>query len=135
MLLSKSCEYAIQAVLTIARKSDGDYLPVRKIADETGISYHFLGKILQTLTKAGILNSYKGPNGGVALVRSAAETTLLDIVAAVDGLGFAQRCALGLPKCSDESQCALHEDWGKICKNMSQMLESRSILDLISFYK
>jgi Rrf2 family iron-sulfur cluster assembly transcriptional regulator len=112
MFLSRSCQIAIQAVLHITHQPGVDFVPIKTIARETHLSFHFLGKILQNLMKKGILNSYKGPNGGVCLAKSPDQITLLDIVEAVDGLGFNTQCIIGLPKCGDDEPCAVHNQLG-----------------------
>lgn len=114
MLLSKTCEYAIRAVLYVAsaQKAEGRaYVPIRQIADDLDISFHFLTKIFQTLTEAAIVKSWRGPRGGIALARPHREITLMDIIGAVDGTVAFDRCVLGLPTCSADTPCPLHQRW------------------------
>src|SRR5690625_7578709 len=86
----------MRATLHLATlKSDG-YVSIRAISEELDISFHFLTKIFQKLTQAGILASFRGPNGGVALARPATRITLLDIVIAIDGPELFTECVLGL---------------------------------------
>ena len=133
MLLSKSCEYAIQAVLYLAKHYDTPYVSIKEIAEKNDISFHFLGKILQTLTKKGLLISYKGPKGGVSLAKSPKEITLLDVVDAIDGLEFLKsKCVIGLPNCGDGKPCALHDKWGPIRENIYKMFADKSIAQLIN---
>ncbi|MGE3802369.1 MAG: Rrf2 family transcriptional regulator, partial [Candidatus Kapaibacterium sp.] len=83
-VLSNACEYAIRAlVYIVSSKGERDYLPVRHIAEQLDISSPFLSKIVQRLAAEGILNSYRGPNGGVNLARDAEKITVMVIVAAV----------------------------------------------------
>ena len=95
MLLSRACEYGIQAVLYLAKHHDVPYISVKEIAEKHDISFHFLGKILQTLTQKGLLTSYKGPKGGVSLARSPQELTVLQVVEAIDGVEFLRKCVVG----------------------------------------
>ncbi len=111
MLLSKSCEYGIRAALFLATHDDEGYVPIRTISDELGISFHFLTKIFQRLTEAGILVSLKGPRGGVQLARPADRISIRDLVAALDGEGLFRACVLGLPGCGHERPCPLHDAW------------------------
>jgi len=131
MFLSRSCEYAIQAVLCVAQQQGSDFVPIRKIAEQTELSYHFLGKILQTLTKKGLLKSYKGPHGGIILARSADEIKLIEIVDAVDGLDFYNRCLIGLPNCGKDQPCRVHPQWGKIREEIFRMFDNTTIAMLI----
>ncbi|HPC12210.1 MAG TPA: Rrf2 family transcriptional regulator, partial [candidate division Zixibacteria bacterium] len=79
MLFSKACSYAIRAaVLAAAKDPDGRraFIPIRELADEVGVSFHFLTKILRKLTEVEIMESFRGPNGGVGLVRPARRSLL-----------------------------------------------------------
>jgi len=75
------------------------------------LSFHFLTKILQVLTQQKIMNSFKGPNGGVSLARPAQTISIKEIVVAIDGKGLFAGCMLGLDTCSDEHPCPLHQQW------------------------
>lgn len=131
MLLSRACEYGIQAVLYLAKHREAPYISIKEIAERNNISFHFLGKILQTLTQKGLLISYKGPKGGVQLAKSPAKITVLQVVEAIDGLDFFQKCVIGMPACGDEAPCALHTKWGKIRQEIYEMLSDKSIAQLL----
>lgn len=131
MLLSRACEYGIQAVLYLAQHYDVPYISIKEIAEKNNISFHFLGKIAQTLTQKGILVSYKGPKGGVRLAKAPEEITVLEVVEAIDGLNLLKKCVLGMPTCGDEQPCALHNTWGKIRAEIYKMLSEKSIAQLI----
>lgn len=133
MLFSKACMYAIRAaVLAAAKDPDGQrvFISIRELAEEVDVSFHFLTKILRKLTEANITDSFRGPNGGVGLIRPAREISVIDIVAAIDGLGLFEGCALGLPQCSDESPCPLHDAWRKRREDLKNMLTRTTLADL-----
>ncbi len=113
-LLSKSCVYGLRAIIYVAG-ADGDrpYVPIREIAAKLKLSFHFLTKILQDLTEARLLKSYRGPTGGVALARPAQEITLLQVVESLEGRELFEECCLGLGGCSDQNPCPLHRAWGR----------------------
>jgi Rrf2 family protein len=128
MLLSRACGYAIQAVVHIAKQPEGHYTLTREISEELGIPHHFLGKIVQTLVKAGILTSLRGPKGGLALSRSPEEITLMDVVISIDGKDFTSKCIVGLPRCDDAVPCLLHTPWEKLRKGI---LSEKSLASLL----
>jgi Rrf2 family protein len=74
----------------------------------------FLGKIISLLSRANLIAARRGPNGGTMLSRSSSEVTVGDIVEAIDGSFSNRRCILGLPECSDQHACPLHENWKKL---------------------
>src|SRR5512139_3726202 len=95
VFFSRQCEYALQAVLFLALKTGGEMTSIKELTKRLGIPQHFLGKILQDLTRKGLLISLKGPTGGFGLAMPAKEITLYHIVEAVDGGDFLTTCVLG----------------------------------------
>ncbi len=130
ILFSRQCEYALQAVLYLALKPQDKLTSIRELTEKLEIPYHFVSKILQDLTKKGLLISHKGPAGGFGLKKSANEITILQIIEAIDGLSFMNNCVLGFPECSNDKPCAVHKKWGEIREVIHQMLASNSILKM-----
>ena len=130
MLVSKSAQHAIRALIYLVVRKDKRYVSVKQIAEETDVFPAFLGKIVQRLTQARILDTKKGPAGGVTLARPPEEITLLEIVEALDGTDLWESCVLGLDSCADDRACPLHDDWARIRDQIRQMLQSRTLADL-----
>jgi Rrf2 family transcriptional regulator, iron-sulfur cluster assembly transcription factor len=131
MLLSKSCEYGIRASLYLAvHGRPGEYVSIGDVSRELGISFHFLTKILQTLTQAGLMQSFRGPRGGVALARQADRITLKEIVLALDGPGIFRECVLGLPGCGDRKPCPLHDQWAATRHQVHQMFAAATLAEV-----
>lgn len=82
MLLTKKTEYALLSLISMS-KSD---LPknVDELSSELGISKSFLAKILQNLAKNGIVNSFKGANGGFVLAKEPHKLTIYEITLAAE---------------------------------------------------
>lgn len=127
MLLSRTCEYGVRAMVFLAAELPTDYRAVRTISENLEISFHFLTKIFQQLTRAGLLRSYRGPNGGVMLSRPGSEITLKEIVVAIDGPELFNECVLGLPGCGEDRPCPLHESWSTVRIELEKMLEGRTL--------
>jgi Rrf2 family protein len=127
---SKSCEYAVQAILFIARENKSRSVQLKDIAMELQIPLTFLSKILQKLTRAEILISHKGNQGGFQLAAPARSIMLGDIVAAVDGVEFLNECVIGFSECSDARPCSLHGEWVPVRAAISRMLSERNVADL-----
>lgn len=130
MLLSKSCVYGLRAALFLASNQNGEYISIREMSDKLDISFHFLTKILQQLTAFGLMESHKGPNGGVRLTRPGSEVTLFEIVVAIDGSDLFTECALGLPGCGTKRPCPLHDKWAVTRESIRGMLERTTLLEL-----
>lgn len=130
MLLSKSCVYGLRATLYLATKAEGEFTPIKRMSEKLEISFHFLTKILQQLTADGMLESYKGPNGGVRLTKPGSKIKLVDVVLAIDGPKLLTECALGLPGCGLKNPCPLHDIWAKTRDSIRDMLQNTSLTDL-----
>ncbi len=130
MLLSKSAIYGLRAILYIASLKSDDFVPVRVISAELKISFHFLAKILQSLTQTGILKSFRGPNGGVALARRPDSVKLNELIEAIEGPRKSHQCILGFPGCGVEKPCPLHHKWEETQSRMDAIFEETTIGEL-----
>lgn len=129
-MFSKTCTYAIRAMLFIARHGEIDNkLGIKEIAGGIDAPEHFIAKILQQLSKKGLVSSLKGPSGGFYLDKKTGKCTLADIVQAVDGDSLFTGCALGLSHCSEQYPCPLHHEFKKIRKEIHEALKSTRLSD------
>ena len=123
-MFSKKCCYGIRAAIYMATlKQDEGFVSILQISDKLNISFHYLTKILQALTKQNIIFSYRGPKGGVTFVRPPDSVSLFEIVDAIDGQKIFTDCTLGLEDCGNDNPCPLHEQ-SIVAKN-----ELRSLLE------
>jgi Rrf2 family transcriptional regulator, iron-sulfur cluster assembly transcription factor len=127
ILFSRQCEYALQAVCYLALQPSGKLVSIKELTERLNIPYHFLGKILQDLAQKDILLSRKGHDGGFALAKSARKMTLYNIVEAIDGTDFTEKCIMGYPECSGKHPCAVHSQWEKSRNEMRELLSKKSI--------
>ena len=108
-MFSKTCKYGIRAVLFLSVHTDGNNkVGVKEIAEALKVPRHFLGKILQTLSKNNLISSSKGPGGGFYLSEEDRTVTMDKIIVCLDGPGVFTSCVLGLPNCSNDNPCPLH---------------------------
>lgn len=125
---SKTCEYALRAVIYIASQSDKDRkVGIKEVADKINSPAYFLGKILQSLRKEGLIQSVKGPQGGFYIDQEGLKRPLADIVIAIEGIQFLRGCGMGLSQCSEENPCPLHDDFKDIRDRLNVMLHKTTI--------
>lgn len=131
-MFSKSCEYGIKAVIYIATQSlQNKRVKISDIVDNVGSPEAFTGKILGTLTKQGIVNSYTGPYGGFEIDLIKMESTKVgDIVAAMDGDKLYSGCGLGLSECNSKQPCPMHDKFIVVRAQLKNMLETTTVRDL-----
>ena len=127
MLLPQTAEYAVRAVLFIARHER----PVRvaEIAAATQLPQNYLSKTLHRLARAGVLSSARGPTGGFRLAVAADRLTLQRIISTFAQAG-GQRCLLGHGICGEVPACAVHARWAPVRSQMSDFFESTTVADL-----
>ncbi len=130
-MLSRACEYGLQAAIYLAKKAERDYTLSREISKRLSIPHQYLCKIMQTLVKKGILISHKGPKGGLALSKKPAEITMMDVVTAIDGTDFMPGCIIGYKKCVENSNCPLHVTWCDNLEKIRLMFLHKSLVQLV----
>jgi Rrf2 family protein len=127
-MFSKTCEYAIRAILFIAQKSkQGVKVSIKDVAKGIDSPEFFLGKILQELSRKGIVKSLKGPTGGFYLDDESMQYSLADVVIAIDGDKIFNGCGLGLKQCSEKQPCPIHKEFKKIRSDIFQLLENSKL--------
>jgi len=127
VIFSKKCEYGLQAVLYLAAHLENEVIPADEIAQKLNIPKEFVSKILQSLTESKIVSSKKGKAGGFSLAKDPKTIKLIDIVAAIDGLGVFDSCILGFPKCNVDNPCPLHDKWGELRTKAYEMLTDENL--------
>lgn len=127
-MFSKTCEYAVRAVIYIAQTSKDDgKVSIKEIARGIDAPEHFIGKILQDLGKKGLIQSLKGPTGGFYLDATSRKYSLADVVKAVDGDKIFYGCGLGLSQCSEVEPCPLHHEFKKIRNDIHRILKKAKL--------
>ena len=130
MIYSTSTKYAVVALIKLSVRQNDRPVQIKEISESTGIPYHFLAKLIQTLVKAGILSSTKGRGGGLKFVRSPEEITIAEVVKAIDGQQAFQSCIFGLQSCDGTKNCPMHSVWGPIRDQIINFLENTTVADL-----
>lgn len=131
-MFSKTVGYAIRGVLYLAAQStENRNVGVAELSSELGVPKHFLGKILQSLARKELVISTKGPGGGFRAETAMLSKSIIDIVAAMDGMAFFDNCSLGLDKCNAEAPCVLHNRLVEPRNRLLEDLRRTSISDLL----
>lgn len=135
MLLSKACEYGLRAALYLASLDEDGYVSIRTISDKLDISFPFLTKIFQQLNEAGLLESHRGPSGGVAFTKPTDEISLYEIVVAIDGADLFEECVLGLPRCGEDKPCPIHDRWADERTRLKALFRQHALADMATRIK
>jgi Rrf2 family protein len=118
-------EYAIRALAHLAQRGEGAVVTVKELAEETGISVHFLYTIFDMLTRAGIVRPHRGTQRGFSLTRPANAISFYDILMAIEGPIEKHHCLLDhRAPCRAETPCAAHHLWQALREQAEQSLQA-----------
>lgn len=130
MLITRATEYAIRALLYLAKQPKGEIILKKDICQTQDITPAFLTKILQPLIKGGIVGSQRGVGGGFFLLKDPEEITLLDVVMAEEGPLHLNHCIAQAGICVKDVFCPVHGAWHQIRKDFMATLSRYSFADL-----
>lgn len=132
MLYRRSSQLALQAALLLARDGERGWHRVRELAADLDVPATYLAKVLQGLARVGLLETARGPGGGVRLARPAREISLWDVLSALEPAREFEECFFGLKRCNDLHPCALHEIWVPLRSGFLEALQTRSLWEVAS---
>ncbi len=128
--LTKKADYGLMALKYLAEHQESPAQSAKDIADAYGIPAQLLAKILQRLTKTGLLRSHAGMNGGYALSRDARQISAFEVIHAIDGPLFITSCTKGAHGCDLTPSCTIKEPLARVNETIVGVLKSISIYDL-----
>ena len=111
MQITRQADYAVRAVLYLARLGNTERAATSTVAQEQRIPPSFLAKIISQLSIAGLLHTSRGARGGVTLAREPKEISLLEVIEAIDGPIQLNECVSENGVCSFEDDCPLRPVW------------------------
>ena len=107
MQVTRASEYAMLGLLALTRRGPAEVAMLDVIAREEDVPVSFLGKIFQSLARAGLVKSSRGSGGGFVLTRSPELITALEVIEAVEGPVALTRCLDEETGCEHAGGCAL----------------------------
>jgi Rrf2 family protein len=111
MQITRQADYAVRAVLYLARLDTNKRAATSQVAQEQHIPPSFLAKIISQLSIAGLLHTSRGARGGVTLARDPKEITLLEVIEAIDGPIMLNECVGDGSNCTFDDDCPLKPVW------------------------
>ena len=130
MKISRQADYAVRTVVYLSSSSVNGRVPTGVIAEAEDIPQPFLTKVISRLATAGLVVTSRGMGGGVSLLRSPEEITLLRVIEAVDGPILLSRCLLPSHRCELDSYCSAHDAWADIQSHLVRDLEAVTMAEL-----
>ncbi len=128
--LTKRGDYAVRAMLALARGAGGGLLSARRISEAMCIPVRFLSQVLADLQRAGLVVAAPGRAGGYRLSRDAASISLLEVIEVAEGDSRRQTCVLRGSPCGTHGHCDVHEVLFRAQEALLATLDAESLADL-----
>lgn len=129
-MISQTSEYALRVVVHLAGLRDQP-ATIRQIATAAKIPEGYLAKVLQSLSRAGLVRSQRGLHGGSVLARRPEELTIYDVIQAVDPLQRIRTCPLQIAS-HGTNLCPLHRRLDQAMENVERAFRDSTIADLLA---
>lgn len=126
--ISKLTDYAILMMVEMAR--DGGMLSAHALAERVHVETPTASKVLKLLAGSGLLESYRGANGGYRVSREASDISVAEVIAAIEGPIAMTECSVEEGLCSQEDQCELRGNWQRISLAVAQALREVSLAEM-----
>jgi Rrf2 family protein len=130
MFFHKNVTYGIKTVLYLAGLNEGVIQTSGEISRQLRIPKEYTAKVLQNLTKNGIILSKRGKNGGFYLGRNPEEIKIVDIIFELDDAASLNLCLFGFRECNLGRKCPLHDTVDELKNQFYEFIYNRSIKDI-----
>jgi FeS assembly SUF system regulator len=128
--LTKKADYGLIAMSHLAQQFGRRACSAKDMAELYGMPQEALAKILQRLTKAGLLTSQCGTTGGYALARDPRTITAFEVIRAIDGPLFMTSCSTTVRGCGQRARCTVREPLHKVSRSIEEVLERLTIWEM-----
>jgi Rrf2 family protein len=132
VLVSTRGRYAIRVMIDLAEHRHGKFIPMKEIADRQEVSLKYMTKIMQALTKSGLLDGQHGKGGGYKLNREPADYRVGDILRLTEGT-LAPVACLDVTdcRCDRAAECRTRPMWNELDRIINEYLDGITIADLM----
>ena len=131
MMISTRGRYALRVMIDLAENAGDGFIPMKEAAARQGISLKYLEQIISALSKASIVKSVRGAQGGYMLAKDAKEISVGDILRTLEGSFTLVECAQSYELCSRSAECAAHSVWYRMQRALEQVADETSLEELI----
>jgi Rrf2 family protein len=120
MQITRQADYALRAMIYLARLEPNQRAATSHIAEEQRIPPSFLAKIISQLSIAGLVHTSRGARGGVSMARTPGEISILEVVEAIDGPIALNECTEDPSACPFGEDCPLRPLW---CDTQAELVD------------
>lgn len=129
--ITKEADYAIMLLAHMAERPLGEVHTARVISTWSGIPLPMVSKILRSLARGELVRSHRGVSGGYSLDRSPRETSVAEVIRALEGPISMVQCGVEPGACEHESLCPTRVNWARLSRELEQALERVPISEML----
>lgn len=129
--ITRDGEYAVRAIVYLASQPEGKISLISEISEVQEVPKSYLSKIMQHLTRAGLVKSKRGAKGGFTLARPADRITLRETIEAMEGPIHLNVCLIKKGECHRDDFCPVHPVWKEAQARLMEVLEGKTMADLV----
>jgi Rrf2 family protein len=126
MQLTRAADYGVRVMIHLSNGIPGTRSSLTDLAGAAEVSPAFLSKVLQRLVRAGLVASRRGKRGGFELLERGRQASLMDILAALDGVPELNACLIN-GGCHRSTWCAAHGVWVEAQEKMREVLTGATL--------
>jgi len=130
MQLTRAADYGVRVMIALAGMPDGGRESLGGLAGATGAPESFLSKVLQALTRAGLVSSWRGLGGGFEMSQGGRNATMRAVIEAIDGPIVLNVCLDDGRECARAACCPAHPVWVQAQQAMMAVLEGARISEM-----
>ncbi len=130
MQLTRAADYATRVMVYLAAQPGNQRVFLPALAEATAVPSSFLSKVLQALTRAGMVSSRRGQQGGFQILPRGRQASVRTVVEAIDGPINLNVCMLHGAGCNRKPWCPAHPVWVEAQGAMLKVLDAAKIADL-----
>ncbi len=133
MKVSTKGRYALRLMIDLAEHGRGDFIPLKEVSARQGVSVKYLEQIVNQLSRAGLLQSVRGAQGGYRLAKSATKYTAGEILRVTEG-GLAPIACLdqAAEVCPRNEHCSTLDFWTGLADVIDRYVDSVTLADLVT---
>lgn len=125
--IQRGTDYGVRVMCHLAALGPGGRAKLEELTDATDVPASYLSKILQTLSRAGLITSRRGTSGGFALNQPPDQITLLDVITALEGPVALNLCLMASDSCHLQPSCPVHLVWCEAQERVTGILKSYTL--------
>lgn len=127
MQLTRAADYGVRVMIHLAALPASARASLPALAQTTGAPESFLSKVLQALSRAGLIHSRRGQSGGFLVAPCGVTASMREVIEAIDGPIYLNVCLMHGKSCARKASCPAHPVWVQAQQAMADVLSKITV--------